>query len=69
MNGEYSMDYVYVLGMLECSFGEWSIYGIYSEIEKLKDDYMYLLTSEDNSDTLLPVSGETPDLCAKISIK
>lgn len=41
------MDYVYVLGMLECSFGEWSIYGVYSEIEKLKDDYMYLLTSED----------------------
>lgn len=41
------MAYVYVLGMLECSFGEWSIYGIYSEIEKLKDDYMYLLTSED----------------------
>lgn len=42
------MEYIYVLAITECSFGEWSIYGVYNEMEKLKSDYMYLITSEDS---------------------
>ena len=60
------MKYVYVLAMAECSFGEWSIYGVYSEVDKLKKDYIYIRDSEAAQMAYLPSGKKGKHLCSDI---